>query len=169
MIKKKICILGPFGVGKTSLIRKYVFNIYSDAYLSTVGVKIDKRLVTLDDGQELTLMIWDLEGRDDYRVVADTYLRGMSGYIMVADGTRMDTLTSVKEIRKTMVDLFPELPAVFLLNKADLVDRWSASDEEAAAVVAEELPTLRTSAKTGEGVEEAFAAISRMMLGAANG
>lgn len=57
MVKKKVCMLGSFGVGKTSLIRKFVHNAYSDRYVSTVGVKVDKKTVVLRGGEEVILLI----------------------------------------------------------------------------------------------------------------
>ncbi|HHU36793.1 MAG TPA: GTP-binding protein [Treponema sp.] len=163
MIKKKICLLGSFAVGKTSLIKKYVLNIFSDTYLSTVGVKIDKKILRLSNDLEVTLMIWDLEGKDDFQSVADTYLRGLSGYIMVADGTRPDTLDSVTGTWATMKKLFPGLPTSLLLNKSDLKTQWLLDDQDYAAFSSEGIPVSRTSAKTGKGVEEAFIYIAEKM------
>ena len=91
MIQKKICLLGGFGVGKTSLVSRYVHSIFSDKYLTTVGVKIDKKSVTLD-GTVVDLVIWDIYGQDDYQKVRMSYLRGAAGYLLVADGTRRSTL-----------------------------------------------------------------------------
>lgn len=163
MIKKKICLLGSFGVGKTSLIKKYVLNVFSDTYLSTVGVKIDKKILRLSNGLEITLMIWDLEGKDDFLSVADTYLRGLSGYIMVADGTRPDTLDSISGTWATMKKLFPDIPTSLLLNKADLIDQWLIGEKDCTQFLAEKIPVSRTSAKTGNGVEEAFMYIAKKM------
>ena len=87
MIQKKICMIGASGVGKTSLIAKFVHSMFSDKYLTTVGVKIDKKTVSVD-GAEVMLMIWDLAGDDDFQRLQISYLRGTSGYLLVADGTR---------------------------------------------------------------------------------
>src|SRR5271169_437320 len=91
MIQKKICMLGSFAVGKTSLVRRFVESIYSETYQTTVGVKIDKKVVALDR-VEITLVLWDLYGEDDFQKMRWSYLRGAAGYLLVADGTRRATL-----------------------------------------------------------------------------
>ena len=90
MIQKKICMLGGFGVGKTSLVSRFVHSIFSDKYLTTVGVKIEKKSVDL--GARSRSDHWDLHGEDDFQKVRMSYLRGASGYLLVADGTRRATL-----------------------------------------------------------------------------
>ena len=101
MIQKKVCMVGTSGVGKTSLVAKFVHSMFSDKYLTTVGVKIDKKTVTVD-GNEVMLMIWDLAGDDDYQRLQTSYLRGTSGYLLVADGTRHVTLDQAIEIRSVL-------------------------------------------------------------------
>jgi len=163
MVKKKVCLLGPFCVGKTSLIRKYIFNIYSEKYLSTVGVKIDKKTVTLKTGEEVMLMLWDLEGKEASESVTETYLRGMSGFILVADGTRPDTLVCVQKILNKMKNLFPGVPCILLINKFDLKDQWTVKKEDFSAFTSEGIDVSFTSAKDGTGVEEAFLKITEIM------
>src|SRR4026209_2201357 len=90
MLQKKICMLGGFGVGKTSLVSRFVTSIFSDTYLTTIGVKIDKKTFAVD-AHEMTLMLWDIYGQDEFQTVRDSYLRGASGYLLVADGTRYAT------------------------------------------------------------------------------
>ena len=90
-MKKKICMLGAFAVGKTSLVQQYVHSIFSDKYRTTVGVKIEKT-TTQADGRDVDLIIWDLHGEDDFQHVRLSYLQGSSGLIFVVDGTRATTL-----------------------------------------------------------------------------
>ena len=88
MIQKKICMLGTFAVGKTSLVQRFVESIYSDKYHTTVGVKIDKKLVAVG-GQEIMMLLWDIEGAETAHELRKSYLRGAAGYLLVADGTRL--------------------------------------------------------------------------------
>ena len=76
--KKKICMVGACGVGKTSLVRRFVESIFDESYQTTIGVKIDKKLLELD-GREVTLVIWDLAGEDEFAQVREAHLRGAAG------------------------------------------------------------------------------------------
>lgn len=164
MIKKKVCLLGSFRVGKSSLIRKYVLNIFSEEYLTTIGVKVDKKVIILDSGEEFMFIIWDLEGREDFDRVADTYLRGMSGYFLVADGTRKETLENLYQTKNAVNALFPDVPSIILLNKADLEKDWVLKESDYQHFIEEKIPVLKTSALTGLGVEEAFRLLAGKMM-----
>src|SRR6185295_11004334 len=119
MIQKKICMLGGFAVGKTSLVSRFVSSIFSDKYLSTVGVKIDKKELSVD-GAAVTLMLWDIFGQDEFQTVKSSYLRGMAGYLLVVDGTRASTLETARDLQKKAVAVAGEVPFSLLLNKVDV-------------------------------------------------
>ena len=155
-------MIGASGVGKTSLVSKFVHSIFSEKYLTTVGVKIDKKTVQLGE-KEVMLMIWDLAGDDDFQRLQTSYLRGTSGYLLVADGTRRTTFEQVQEIQSRVAATLPGLPFIFALNKADLAPQWEVTESEIENVNSRGWKTLRTSAKEGEGVEEAFRELARMM------
>ena len=155
--------LGTSGVGKTSLVAQFVHSIFSDKYLTTVGVKIDKKSVTVD-GTEVTLVIWDLAGDDDFQRLQTSYLRGTSGYLLVADGTRGVTLNQVLELQKRVAETLGKAPFVLALNKADLAPQWQVDEARVADLVAQNFTVMKTSAKEGAGVEEAFAHLARRMV-----
>jgi hypothetical protein len=154
-IQKKICMLGAFSVGKTSLVRRYVSSVFSDAYLTTVGVKIDKKPVELD-GRELALILWDIAGEDDVSTVRMSYLRGSAGYVLVADGTRAATLDVARSLQSRVQAEIGPVPFTMLVNKNDLADQWTVADAELDALRAAGWSVRRTSARSGEGVEDAF-------------
>jgi small GTP-binding protein len=164
MIQKKICMLGSFAVGKTSLVARFVKSIFSDKYHTTVGVKIDKKSINVA-GQDVTLMLWDLAGEDEFNKVQLSYLRGSSGYLLVVDGTRSETLDKAFALNKTVEDAIGKVPAILVLNKADLVEDWEISDAIVADLQEKGWTVIKGSAKTGEGVEEAFLALAKKMLG----
>ncbi|MDR2549097.1 MAG: GTP-binding protein [Desulfobulbus sp.] len=164
MINKKICMLGAFSVGKTSLVAQYVHSVFSDKYLSTVGVKISKKTIAVDDGQEVTLVLWDMEGRDIFTNVNVSYLRGAMGFFVVADGTRAETLDTALELRSLVLDQVGAVPNALLVNKADLADQWEITESRLNQASAEGIAVFRTSAKTGQSVEEAFRALAEAML-----
>jgi len=167
VIQKKVCMVGVFGTGKTSLVQQFVHTKFSEKYHSTVGVKIDRKVVTLD-GNEVTIVLWDLAGRDKDEDVGASYLRGSHGVILVADGTRTETCEQVADLQRVVRDAAGEVPAVIALNKCDLVDDWKLSAADEAALAARG-PLFRTSAKTGESVEAMFLAIARALVAPAPG
>ena len=156
MLQKKICLLGAFGVGKTSLVRRYVHTIFSDNYLTTVGVKIDKKVLDAG-GEELALILWDIAGEDEVAAVRVSYLRGAAGYLLVVDGTRPETLETAASIQTRIVAEVGAVPFFVLLNKADLQDDWALAPERIAQLEAQGWVFRRTSAKTGDNVEATFA------------
>ena len=164
MIQKKICMLGSFAVGKTSLVARYVTSLFSEKYLSTVGVKIDKKQVTVD-GRDLTLMLWDIYGQDDYQNVQASQLRGMSGFLLVVDGTRLATLEIARQLQQKATSAVGPVPFILLLNKVDLADQWEIDEPTLFKLVDQGWRVIRTSAKTGEGVDEAFHLLAKAMLG----
>ncbi len=165
MIQKKVCLLGAFAVGKTSLVRRFVSSLFDDRYLSTVGVKVDKKLITVG-AEQLTLVIWDLAGEDGLHTVPVSYLRGAAGYLLVADGTRESTLATAGHIQRRVEEQLGPLPFLLVVNKADLGGEWEVGDAGLAALEASGWRTARTSAKTGAGVEEVFTALAGMLCGA---
>ena len=163
MLQKKICMLGAFGVGKTSLVRRFVDTIFSDNYLTTVGVKLDKKTVTVG-AETVNLILWDIAGEDDASAVRMSYLRGSAGYLLVADGTRAGTLEVARSIQTRAEAEIGRMPFLLLVNKCDLRGEWTIPES-----VFEELAglgwTVRyTSAKTGESVEAAFQELSERVV-----
>lgn len=163
MIRKKICLLGAFAVGKTSLVSRFVHSIFSDKYLTTVGVKIDKKSLAVD-GQPVELVIWDIYGDDDFQKVRPSYLRGTAGYFLVVDGTRRATLDTAVGLQATAEQVTTRAPFIMVVNKADLADSWEIDDAVLRNYSQKGWQVVRTSAKTGEGVDNAFADLARAML-----
>ncbi|GHV07634.1 GTP-binding protein [Campylobacterota bacterium] len=163
MINKKVCLLGAFSVGKTSLVSQYVHSIFSDRYLSTIGVKISKKQLNVGD-EETTLVIWDMEGKDVYTDVKVSYLRGASGFFVVADGTRKETLDEAMSLRKLAFEVLGEVPCYLLLNKSDLTQKWEITDEMIADVLHQDVKTIMVSARTGYSVQVAFESLARDMI-----
>ena len=162
MINKKICMIGAFSVGKTSLVEKYVRSIFSDKYLSTVGLKISKKQLNVDD-KDVSLVLWDMEGKDDFMDLNMSYLRGSMGFLAVADLTRMETVDVALQIRRVALELLGNIPNILLLNKSDLPD-WEFSEQQIEALRASGVEIMLTSAKENIGVEEAFYTLAKQML-----
>ena len=163
MIQKKVCMVGASGVGKTSLVRRLVETIFDERYHTTVGVKIDKKRVTVKD-REVTLVIWDMAGEDDLEQVRSSHLRGASGFLLVADGTRKSTLATARDLEQRIRTNIGSMPFVLLVNKSDLTNDWEA-DEALAEITRLGWHKILTSAKTGDGVERSFQQLTARMLG----
>ncbi len=165
---KKICLMGASGVGKTSLVKRFVEGKFDETYRTTIGVHIDQKPVTCDE-EHVNLIIWDLEGKDDLRSEYPvTYLGGARGYMLVADGTRPDTLELAKGLLSTIMrhrKEDSEPPFVLLINKQDLSPSREATTRDSEGLVGHS-KSFKTSAKTGERVNEAFEHLVRQMLDA---
>ena len=161
-IQKKVCLVGSFAVGKTSLIARFVEGIFSDKYLTTVGVKIDRKVIEIEN-VSMRLIIWDLAGEDEFLRVRQSYLQGAHGVFYVFDGTRGETLENVKSLIARVQKSLGEVPGIVLANKADLAAEWEVTQEE-LSTLEETIPVIRTSAKSGDMVKDAFAQLSHEML-----
>lgn len=164
MDSRKICILGDFAVGKTSLVQRFIKDQFSDKYLTTLGVKVDTKEVTLDQGRGLKLAIWDVAGTDTPTQLFLRYTRGASGYLLVADRTRPETLEACVALRDAVAGAVRPLPYVFLANKSDLGEQCRLQSSEARGQLSDALDWLETSALTGDGVEQAFRRLAAGIL-----
>jgi len=162
MIQKKICLLGATGVGKTSLVKKYVEGIFSEKYLTSIGVKIDKKEIELATNK-IQFMLWDIEGIDRYCGFQPKYLRGASAFILVTDQTRSQSLIEGYEIQQ-MVKEVADIPGILAINKSDLEASWHWSDNEIEQIKSSFALSFNTSAKTGEGVETMFTELAKLLL-----
>ena len=163
MLQKKICLLGAFAVGKTSLVARFVKGIFSDKYHTTIGVKIDKKPLSVGT-QQVNLLVWDLAGEDEFLQVRMSYLRGSSGYLLVVDGTRPATLDTALQLQKRVEETVGQVPFLVVLNKSDLTNEWALADEVLAALTAKGWEIIKTSARSGTEVEEAFLALAKKMV-----
>lgn len=165
MIVKKVCMLGDPSVGKTSLVRRFVYNEYSDRYLSTLGTKVSEKKVELDT-EVLQMIIWDIAGQEDFTSVTPAYFKGSGGGILVVDITRKSTLSNAFRWANSFIEKAGNVPLIMFCNKNDLKDAMEFTVEEARDVGKDYCATvLSTSAKTGEGVEKGFKLLAQMMAG----
>lgn len=158
VVQRKICLLGDFAIGKTSLVRRFVFNLFDERYLTTIGVNITKKEVVLGPNRIMNFVIWDLASSDIYENLRSHYLHGIAGALLVCDLTRPET---IEKLRTTYLDqLYRNSAKAFIIvvgNKIDLV-KPDAESITMVKALAEELstPCQFTSAKTGDNVENTF-------------
>ncbi len=166
--KWKVVMMGDFAVGKTSLVHRFVYDKFSDFYLTTVGVKVTKKEVSVDNN-DISLLLWDIAGSDNFNSITAEYLRGASGGIIVADITRERSLESIPGHIDTILASNPLAGIVVALNKLDLVKEddkrliYLKSDEFMNRLKG--IPSvLFTSALTGENVEMLFLSLADKIL-----
>lgn len=163
MIQKKVCMLGGYAVGKTSLVARFVHSMFSDKYLTTIGVKIDKKTVAVGN-DHVDLILWDIYGEDDFQKVRMSYLRGAAGYLLVVDGTRRATLDTALTLDQLAGKTIGRVPSLIVVNKSDLEPEWEVDAVTLADLERRGWNVVRTSAKTGSGVEDAFTRLAGAVL-----
>lgn len=165
-MKTKVTILGESGVGKTSLIRRFVFNEYSDEYLHTIGTRVSKVELSVPYGPdvqvEMDMSLFDIMGQRGFQdLIRETYFHGSQGLIAVCDVTRADSVAVLSEWIASALEIAGDVPVYILANKRDLTDRRVVTDEMLEKVAQPfNAPVILTSAKTGELVEDAFNALA---------
>jgi len=162
MLYKKICVIGAPAVGKTSLVSRFVRNFFTDRYLSTIGVRVDRRSLVVE-GRELCMLIWDLAGSFELGPTGSSYLRGAAGYLLVVDGTRRESVLEALHLQEEARLLLGPTPSVVVINKLDCQDQWSVRDSDLAAFHSGP-PLVFASAKSGEGVHDAFRGLAELVL-----
>ena len=170
MNKYKICLVGAFSVGKSSLVRRFVHEVFDERYTTTLGVKIETKEVALN-GDRVKLVVWDMEGADstdqESELVTsrmETYLQKVDGVLLVADGTRAGTFNTALRLNKWLTENRTGVPVALLLNKADLVDEWQVTQQEVEDISAS-LQCFTTSALSGENVERTFKHLAQILSG----
>lgn len=171
-IAKKILLIGDPAVGKTSLIRRFVLDIFDDSYLSTLGTKVTNKTMILSLPEinkkvELKLMIWDVMGQKEYAMIQESAYMGSNGAIIVGDLSRMDTLNHLGNWVSDLYNITSVIPLVFVGNKVDLVNPTSINrDEMEKLAMSYEAPLVYTSAKSGENVENMFQIMAKLLTNA---
>ncbi len=165
LLRAKVVMLGAPGVGKTSLVQRYVHSRFSDEYLSTLGVKVDRKSVEVDD-TTVAMLLWDVHGETEGLDVPTSYLKGATAAITVVDASRPETIDKAAELAARVVDASPHVTVHRVANKSDLTVDWA--DIESRMSAAGSASFARTSAKDGDGVEALFEAVASGIVAAAN-
>lgn len=152
---------GAPAVGKSSLVRRFVDNVFGDNLASTIGVKVDRKTVPIGASM-VTMLLWDLHGETEGLDVPDHYLKGAGGALVVFDASRPETIPKAIEMFTRIQSLSPKAVIRFVGNKSDLQPDWDAIDQALGGV--EHAGLIRTSALTGESVEAAFTALATALV-----
>ncbi len=167
-INRKVCLLGDFAVGKTSMVRRFIYERFDDKYLSTIGVKVSRKTIVVSHQPQLinlSLILWDLAGSEEFDQLRSSYLRGASGAVLVCDLTRPETLPHLSIYMDDLRRISPSAQVILAANKADLAAEQRLTAAEIEAYAADRrIPFHLTSAKTGEGVENIFRQLGQLIL-----
>jgi small GTP-binding protein len=167
-LSKKVCLLGEFAVGKTSLVRRFVYNVFDDRYISTIGVRVSRKTITVpveEQLAEVTFMVWDIAGSEEFNRVSTSYLRGAAGAILVYDLTREQTFDQLYNYVLSLYKVNPQAKLVLAGNKSDLVDMNTLDTRKAEQLAAElSAPLFFTSAQQGKEVDNLFRQLGRVLV-----
>lgn len=166
MLQQKICLLGDFAVGKTSLVRRFVYDAFEEKYLSTVGVNISRKALQIGTN-ELNYLLWDLNGGSKFDSMLVSYCAGAAGAIIVGDVSRAETFEKMQYYAEQFSKLRPKAALIFVGNKADLPDdEWRIDQAMLSKLAAKykKAPTFFTSAKEGSNVQEMFELLGELTL-----
>ncbi len=169
-LKSKICLVGEKAVGKTSLIRRYVLNMFDEQYVTTIGTRVSKKearvfLPERDLLVDVDMQIWDIMGEKGFReLLKEAYFYGANGILAVADLTRRKTLDDLDDWIDGVEQIVGKVPLLIAVNKSDLASSATFGEKDVEQVArAFECPYVLTSAKSGEHVEDAFRRIGQMV------
>jgi small GTP-binding protein len=168
-IKRKICLIGDWGVGKTSLIKKYVFDQFDDKYITTLGTKVTKKRMKFKISEEklidINFMIWDIMGQEEFKKIQLMAFKNSNGAFIVCDVTRRETLETITNWKTNLYKVTGKIPLVILANKSDLQNEAEFTNNDLAEVTEKiNIPYYFTSAKTGENVENAFISLGKKLI-----
>jgi small GTP-binding protein len=168
VINKKVCLLGDFAVGKTSLVRRFVYERFEDKYLSTIGVKVSRKVMVVNHQDrlvDLAIILWDLAGSEEFDQLRGSYLRGAAGVVLVCDLTRPETFHHLPSYWNDLRRVCPTAQVILAANKIDLTDDLRIPSSEIDAYAASlKIPHYQTSAKSGNQVETLFRQLGQLML-----
>jgi small GTP-binding protein len=165
LMKVKVCFIGDAGVGKTSLIKRFVLDVFDDRYIATIGTKVTKKIVDVDGKVKVMMLVWDIMGQKGFReLLREAYFFGAHGAIAVCDLTNKETLEELRYWIKALTDVAGDVPIVFAGNKVDLENDRVIKEEDLQELASKyKGKAYLTSAKTGQNVEAVFKALAEAM------
>lgn len=165
LMKVKVCFIGDAGVGKTSLIKRFVLDVFDDRYIATIGTKVTKKIVDVDGKTKVMMLVWDIMGQKGFReLLREAYFFGAHGAIAVCDLTNKETLEELRYWIKALTDVAGDVPIVFAGNKADLENDRVIKEQDLQELATKyKAQAFLTSAKTGQNVETVFKALAEAM------
>lgn len=166
-LSKKICMLGSFGVGKTSLVRRFVYNEFQESYQSTLGVQIHKQSIRIgqNPSYQFNFILWDIAHIEKFDSVIKSYFHGAHGAVVVFDVTRAQTFDQVDSFLKPFLTTNPQSKLVFVANKIDLIEPSDRVLEQLLQISKlYRKPYVQTSAKQNLNIETVFTRLGEQFI-----
>jgi small GTP-binding protein len=162
-LQKKVCLLGAYGVGKTSLVRRFVYELFEEKYLTTIGVNVSRKTVEMPTAK-ITYLLWDLNGGAKFDSMMISYMSGAAGAIVVCDLSRRETFEQISYYADHLIKLRPQAKLILVGNKADLLNKAVLEKDLKTLADQYQVPYFLTSAKTGDQVEAMFIKLGEALL-----
>ncbi|MFX0076474.1 MAG: Rab family GTPase [Candidatus Hermodarchaeota archaeon] len=161
----KVIIIGEPGVGKTSLVKKFVSGRFTRDYRVSIGANLFVKDLIINSEIEVTIQIWDIAGQEKWVKMRHLYYKGAHGALIVGDITRENTFEQLKDFWSPDLKQFcGEIPKILVINKVDLKPIISDGLVKNLAQNINVNTTIYTSAKNGQNVEEAFHKIAEEIV-----
>ena len=161
----KVIIIGEAGVGKTSLVKKFVSGHFTRDYRTSIGANLFVKELNLNSDTRVSIQIWDIAGQEKWKKMRHLYYKGAHGALIVGDFTRRNTFEQLKEFwNQDLKKYCGEIPKILVVNKVDMDPLISNNDIEKLAQITNVKATIFTSAKNGQNVEKAFHQIAEEIV-----
>jgi len=167
MLETKVCVVGAFATGKTSLVTQLLEGSCRQHYQTTVGVRIERKQIETAQTQ-MDMVLWDMHSEDQFQQVQMSYIRGASAYVLVVDGMRRASLTTALDLQKRVTQRIGNVPCLMIINKCDLQANWEITEDDIALLKAQNYDLIRTSTKTGVGIDRCLSKLLEKLSTAAN-
>ncbi|NVM52790.1 MAG: GTP-binding protein [Candidatus Helarchaeota archaeon] len=151
----KLILFGNIAVGKTSLVERFIHDRFNETYITTLGYNVFEKQI-VHDNNILSLMIYDIGGQEKFRELREKYANGADMAFIIYDVTDRNSFNAVPDWKKDLFEFAGEIPFIIIGNKIDLEHKIPEGDAMKLSYEINALDFFETSAKTGQGVENAF-------------
>ena len=161
----RIMLLGDSNVGKTSILKRYCKNQFSESYISSVGIDFETKYIKVDE-KTINLQIWDTAGQERYKVISKNYYNKSDGFIIVYDITNKSSFDSIVNWVEDIKELASnDNKNIILGNKCDLESERKINKEEGDNLAKKyNCQFFEVSAQNGKNIDKSFLCLVQSIL-----